>query len=163
MLTAGPVSKMASQQKKAFCVFHFEVSRFVITVQREFWAWFRKDARMRNLDSCRCWQCMLCSCKVRNKFVNFWNHTILLCIPCIIWRTAIYSKLWLGFHLILRYFTCYITFWYHQASCWCVTKQDRSLNNTPVLHLRSNHCQLAGFSLYKCEWIDPSLRPGLIL
>ena len=32
----GPVSKMASQQEKAFCVLRFEVSRSVITVQREF-------------------------------------------------------------------------------------------------------------------------------
>jgi len=44
MLTAGPVSKMASQQEKAFCVLRFEVSRSVITVQREFRARFRKDA-----------------------------------------------------------------------------------------------------------------------
>ena len=41
---AGPVSKMASQQEKAFCVLHFEASRSVITVQHEFRAWFRKDA-----------------------------------------------------------------------------------------------------------------------
>jgi len=41
---------------------------------------------MRNLDSCCCWRCMLCLCKVRNKFlVNFWNRTILLCIPCILY------------------------------------------------------------------------------
>jgi hypothetical protein len=33
---------MASQQKKAFCVLHFEVSRSVITVQREFRARFKK-------------------------------------------------------------------------------------------------------------------------
>jgi hypothetical protein len=33
---AGPVYKMASQQEKAFCVFRLEVSRSVITVQREF-------------------------------------------------------------------------------------------------------------------------------
>jgi hypothetical protein len=33
---AEPVSKMASQQKNAFCVLRFEVSRSVITVQREF-------------------------------------------------------------------------------------------------------------------------------
>ena len=33
---AGSVSKMASQQVKAFCVLRFEVSRSVITVQREF-------------------------------------------------------------------------------------------------------------------------------
>ena len=33
---AGPVYKMASQQEKAFCVLRFEVSRSVITVQREF-------------------------------------------------------------------------------------------------------------------------------
>jgi hypothetical protein len=39
----GPVSKMASQQEKAFCVLHFEVSRSVLTVQREFCAWFKKD------------------------------------------------------------------------------------------------------------------------
>ena len=39
--TAGPVSKMASQQKKAFCVLRFEVSRAVIIVQREFRARFR--------------------------------------------------------------------------------------------------------------------------
>jgi hypothetical protein len=39
------------------------------------------------LDSCRCWRCTLCPCKVRNKFlVNFWNRAILLCIPCIIRR-----------------------------------------------------------------------------
>ena len=30
--TAGPVSKMASQQEKAFCVLRFEVSGSVITV-----------------------------------------------------------------------------------------------------------------------------------
>jgi hypothetical protein len=41
MLIAGPVSKMASQQK-AFCVFCFEMSRSVITVQREFHAQFKK-------------------------------------------------------------------------------------------------------------------------
>jgi len=40
---AGPVSKMASQQEKAFCVLRFEVSRSVITVQREFRARFRID------------------------------------------------------------------------------------------------------------------------
>ena len=39
------VSKMASQQEKAFCVLCFEVSRSVITVQREFRTRFRKDAR----------------------------------------------------------------------------------------------------------------------
>jgi len=31
---AGPVSKMASQQEKAFCVVRFEVSRSVITVHK---------------------------------------------------------------------------------------------------------------------------------
>ena len=41
---AGPVSKMASQQENAFRVLRFEVSRSVITVQREFRARFRKDA-----------------------------------------------------------------------------------------------------------------------
>ena len=41
---AGPGSKMASQQEKAFCVLRFEVSRSVITVQCEFRARFRKDA-----------------------------------------------------------------------------------------------------------------------
>ena len=41
---AGSVSKMASQQEKAFCVLCFDVSRSVITVQRELRAWFRKDA-----------------------------------------------------------------------------------------------------------------------
>jgi hypothetical protein len=35
---AGPVSKMASRHEKAFCVLRFEVSRSVITVQREFCA-----------------------------------------------------------------------------------------------------------------------------
>ena len=32
VLTVGPVSKMASQQEKAFCVLRFEVSRSAITV-----------------------------------------------------------------------------------------------------------------------------------
>ena len=48
MLTAGPVSKMASQQEKALCVLRFEVSRSVITVQREYRARFRKDAPHRS-------------------------------------------------------------------------------------------------------------------
>jgi len=41
---AGPVSKMASQQEKASCVLRFEVSRSVITVQREFRTRFRRDS-----------------------------------------------------------------------------------------------------------------------
>ena len=46
VLTAGPVSNMAPQQEKAFCVLRFEVSRSVITVQRavQCSARFRKDA-----------------------------------------------------------------------------------------------------------------------
>ena len=44
----GSVSKMAPQQEKAFFVLRFEVSRSVITVQREFRAWLRKDAPHRN-------------------------------------------------------------------------------------------------------------------
>jgi hypothetical protein len=39
---AGPVSNMASQQEKAFCVLRFEVSRSVFTVQRELRARLKK-------------------------------------------------------------------------------------------------------------------------
>jgi hypothetical protein len=46
---AGPVSKMALQQEKAFCVLRFEVSRSVITVQLEFRARFKKDAPYKNV------------------------------------------------------------------------------------------------------------------
>jgi hypothetical protein len=42
---AGPVSKMASQQEKAFCVLRCEVSRSVITVQHEFRVLFKKEAQ----------------------------------------------------------------------------------------------------------------------
>jgi hypothetical protein len=45
---AEPVSKMASQQEKAFCVLRFEVARSVITVQCEFCARFKKDAPHKN-------------------------------------------------------------------------------------------------------------------
>jgi hypothetical protein len=44
----GPVSKMASQQEKAFCVLRFEMFRSVITVQREFRARLKKDASQKN-------------------------------------------------------------------------------------------------------------------
>jgi hypothetical protein len=46
----GPVSNMALQQEleKAFCVLRFEVSRSVITVQRESCAHFKKDAPHKN-------------------------------------------------------------------------------------------------------------------
>jgi hypothetical protein len=43
----GSVSKMASEQEKAFCVLRF-VSTSVITVQREFRARFKKDAPRKN-------------------------------------------------------------------------------------------------------------------
>jgi hypothetical protein len=39
---AWPVSKMASRQEKVFCVLRFEMSRSVVTIQREFPARFRK-------------------------------------------------------------------------------------------------------------------------
>jgi len=45
---AGPVSKMASQQRKAFCEQRFEVFRSVITVRRELRARFRKNVPHRN-------------------------------------------------------------------------------------------------------------------
>jgi len=45
---------------------------------------------MRNWDSCRCWRCTFCPCKVRNRFlVNFWNCTIHL------WTSCIYRRWWL--------------------------------------------------------------------
>ena len=48
---------------------------------------------MRNLDSCHCWRCTLCPCKLRNKFlVNFRNRTILLCVPCISAVKALFFK-----------------------------------------------------------------------
>jgi len=51
---AGPVSKMASQQGKTFCVLRFETSRSVITMQREFRARLRKDAPGRRVFSKPC-------------------------------------------------------------------------------------------------------------
>jgi hypothetical protein len=45
---ARSVSKMASQQEKTFFVLRFEVSRSVITVQREFRALFKNDAPHEN-------------------------------------------------------------------------------------------------------------------
>jgi hypothetical protein len=48
---AGPVSKMASQQEKAFCELRFEVSRSAITVQREFRARFKKKHHTGGTDS----------------------------------------------------------------------------------------------------------------
>jgi hypothetical protein len=81
---AGPVSKMASQQEKAFCVLRFEASRSVITVQREVCARFRTAGSARETwtvataDGVRFtrvgWETYL---------VNVWNSTILLWIPCI--------------------------------------------------------------------------------
>jgi len=47
----GPVSKMALQQEKAFCVLRFEVSRSVITVQHEFRAWFARCTVITDLDT----------------------------------------------------------------------------------------------------------------
>jgi hypothetical protein len=44
----GPMSKMASQQEKAFCVIRFEVSTSAVTVQREFRARFNNDAPHKN-------------------------------------------------------------------------------------------------------------------
>jgi hypothetical protein len=48
-LAAGPVSKMALQQEKAFCVLRFEVSRYVITEQRAFRARFKNDAPLQKI------------------------------------------------------------------------------------------------------------------
>jgi hypothetical protein len=95
-VAAGPVSKMALQQEKVFCVrtCYTGSGMSLITV----WmcvVWPRvhtlKDCnyQMRNLDSWRRWRCMLCPCKVRNTFfIHFWYRTILLCMPCI-FRTGI--------------------------------------------------------------------------
>jgi hypothetical protein len=45
---AGRVSKMASQHERAFCVLRFEVSRSMMTVQREFLAPFRTAGSTRS-------------------------------------------------------------------------------------------------------------------
>jgi hypothetical protein len=45
---AGQVTKMASQQEKAFSVLHFEMPTSVITVHCEYRAWFKKDAPHKN-------------------------------------------------------------------------------------------------------------------
>ena len=87
---AGPVSKMASQQEKAFCVLRYEVSRSVITVHEK-----------RTSDSA--WETWTVAAaggvrcaRVRweiNFLVNFWNRTILLYTSCIIWvRDGVLKK-----------------------------------------------------------------------
>ena len=55
--TTGPVSKIASQQEKAFRVLRFEVCRSVITVQREFRARFRKTLHASFLNRARNSRC----------------------------------------------------------------------------------------------------------
>jgi hypothetical protein len=55
---ALPVSKMALQQEKAFCVLCFEVSRSVITVQREFYARFRTAGSATLLHMSTCFTCV---------------------------------------------------------------------------------------------------------
>jgi hypothetical protein len=49
MLTAGPRGQFPRwrRSRKRLCVFRFEVSRSVITVQSDFRAWFRKDTTAR--------------------------------------------------------------------------------------------------------------------
>ena len=75
MLTAGPLSKMASQQEKAFCSLRFEVFRSVITVQREFRVRFILWLMHAILETGP-------AVSMRSELLNFWNCAILLCIPC---------------------------------------------------------------------------------
>jgi len=63
----GSVSKMASQQEKALCVLGFEVSSSVITVERKFHAWFRKDAPHRNNITRWYWQFVETGCLCKGK------------------------------------------------------------------------------------------------
>jgi hypothetical protein len=66
---------------------------------------------MINLDSCRYWRCTSYPCKLRNTFpVNFWNCTILLCIPCIMYIS--YIQLMCG-----REYT-YINIWTYTLPYW---------------------------------------------
>ena len=71
---------------------------------------------MRNLDSCRFWRFTLCPRKMRNKFlINFWNRTILLCIPCIITVLTFVFSLRPSEKLTnaLNIFICFTVFNYH--------------------------------------------------
>ena len=74
---AGPVSKMASQQEKALCVLRFEVSRSVITVQREFRARFRKDAPCMVRLLCSLW-CVAIRCYEVRFCIRWFASTIYL-------------------------------------------------------------------------------------
>ena len=92
---------------------------------------------MRNLDSCRCWRCRLCSCKVRNKFlVDFWNCTILLCIPytshCLfdLITKCKYDSMLARLSEQARYFTLHIwrldlfnEYWREVANIGCLLKK----------------------------------------
>jgi hypothetical protein len=80
---AGPVSKMASQQEKVFCVQCFEVSRSEITVQREFCARFRTTGSANATSSSKpCTRLTLPRSKIepsseaRKTFVVCCNHQV---------------------------------------------------------------------------------------
>ena len=90
-----------------------EHTESLFLLRRHLGNWPRGPAlSMRNLDSFCCWRCMLCPCKVRNKFlINFWNHTILLCIPCTCRRNL------LGFFLENIFWT-YNTVKYYVGQKW---------------------------------------------
>jgi len=98
---------------------------------------------MSNLDSFRCWRCTLCPCKVRNKFlVNFWNRTILLCIPCIL----------LFKDCVRHYCYVWILHFYFELSqpaisskrvslCWCICGERPPLFVQLVISIASGKCR----------------------
>ena len=83
---------------------------------------------MRNLDSCRCWRCKLCPCKVRNKFlINFWNRTILLCIPCTYTSLSVpirVKNVSDKFYSKSKYILCTITFFRNRAFYESIRKKS---------------------------------------
>jgi hypothetical protein len=82
---------------EGFLCIRFEVSDLRLQCSMSFMHGLKKTYHTRimqpshtdslwKLDACsRWWQCMLCPCRVGNKFfINFSNRTILLCMACII-------------------------------------------------------------------------------
>ena len=119
---------------------------------------------MRNLDSCRCWRCTLCSCKVRNKFlVYFWNRNFFvytLYNTCNFIRRffSLYRVVYLSRRLVNiieiynKYSTTQTHKWYLQVACnnftfmwpcivtnWFVIKPTRCTNFTNLLRHETLH------------------------
>jgi hypothetical protein len=124
-VAAGPVSKIALQQEKAFCVW---LPCGCVSCDPGCTHWRILITKWENLDSCRRWRCMLCRVRWEIKFLLTFETAPFFCVCPVHKDYYIFYNLWDFTNLKYKY-AFYFGYLNHAFKClrMASTTETRSI------------------------------------